>query len=127
MRFKTGIELSPNCAGIGLHISHGKCVISASARLDHHCKILSDVTIGGQGRYDVVGAPVIGDRVFISSGAKIIGPIRIADDVVIGANAVVIKDILESGTTWAGVPARKISDEGSRHYLRACFFVHGCR
>lgn len=113
----TGIELWVNCAGPGLHLSHGKCVVSAQARLGTHCKILSDVTIGGQGRYDVPGAPRIGDRVFIGSGAKIIGNVTIADRVVIGANAVVVKDVLEPGITVAGNPAKKVSGTDSFHYL----------
>lgn len=66
-----------------------KIVVGSIAKLGCNCKILSDVTIGGQGRYDKHRAPQIGDRVFIGSGAKIIGNITIADDVVIGANAVV--------------------------------------
>ena len=117
LRALTGIELWVNVAGPGLHVSHGKIVVSASAQLGAHCKILSDVTIGGQGRYDVPGAPVIGNRVFIGSGARIIGPVTIADDVVIGANAVVIHDVLEPGITVAGNPARKVSNNGSYHFL----------
>ena len=123
LRARTGIELNVNCAGPGLHVSHGKVVVSAIAKLGAHCKILSDVTIGGQGRYDVGGAPQLGDRVWVGSGAKIIGPIKIADGVVIGANSVVFKDILEPNTTWAGIPARKVSDNGSAMYLRPCFRV----
>ena len=117
LRCKTGIELSPNCAGYGLHVSHGKVVVSHVAKIGNNCKILSDVTIGGQGRYDRPGAPTLGDRVFVASGAKIIGNITIADDVVIGANAVVVKDITEPGITVAGNPAKKISNNGSYHYL----------
>lgn len=117
LRARTGIECSPNVAGPGLWFSHGKVVISAAAKLGEHCKILSDVTIGGQGRYDVAGAPTLGNRVWVGSGAKIIGPITIADDVVIGANAVVCKDITEPNTTWVGAPAKKVSDTGSYHYL----------
>jgi serine O-acetyltransferase len=79
---------------------------------------MSDVTIGAQGSYDTSGAPQIGNRVYIGSGARVIGNIKIADDVVIGANAVVTKDILESGTTWAGIPARKIANKGSAPFLR---------
>ena len=123
LRAKTGIELGINCAGPGLHVSHGKVVVSGIAKLGAHCKILSDVTIGGQGRYDIGGAPQLGDRVWVGSGAKIIGPIKIADGVVIGANAVVAKDILEPNTTWAGVPARKVSNTGSNMYLREEFRV----
>lgn len=101
----------------GVHISHGKIVVGSIAKLGCNCKILSDVTIGGQGRYDKHGAPQIGDRVFIGSGAKIIGNITIADDVVIGANAVVIHSITESGITVAGNPAKKVSNTGSFYYL----------
>ena len=117
LRAITGIELNPNCAGPGIHISHGKIVVGSIAKLGKNCKILSDVTIGGQGRYDRCGAPQIGDRVFIGSGAKIIGNITIADDVVIGANSVVIHSIMEAGITVAGNPAQKVSDTGSYHYL----------
>ena len=117
LRAKTGIELNVNVADYGLHISHGKIVVSSIAKIGKNCKILSDVTIGGQGRYDRNGAPIIGDRVFIGSGAKIIGAIKIANGVVIGANSVVTKDISEPNTTWAGNPAKKVSDKGSFHYL----------
>lgn len=117
LRTKTGIELCPNCVAPGVHISHGKIVVGSIAKLGCNCKILSDVTIGGQGRYDKHGAPQIGDRVFIGSGAKIIGNITIADDVVIGANAVVIHSITEPGITVAGNPAKKVSNTGSFYYL----------
>ena len=114
----TGIELHPNVAEPGLHIVHGKVVINANAHIGKNCKIFSDVTIGWNGSFDSKGAPIIGDRVFIGTGAKIIGDIRIANDVVIGANAVVTKDITEPGTTWVGIPARKINNQGSAAYLR---------
>lgn len=127
LRARTGIELNVNCAGPGLHVSHGKVVVSGIAKIGSYCKILSDVTIGGQGRYDIGGAPQLGNRVWVGSGAKIIGPIKIADGVVIGANAVVAKDILEPNTTWAGVPVRKIKDEGSNMYLREEFRVGSSR
>lgn len=117
LRFKTGIDLPIDVAGPGLHISHGKIVVSVHAHLGEHCKLMSDITIGTECRYDRFGAPQIGKRVFVGSGARIIGDIKIADDVVIGANSVVVKDILEANTTWAGNPARKISNEGSYHFL----------
>ena len=59
----------------------------------------------------------IGDRVFIATGAKIIGNIAIANDCSIAANTVVVKSILEEGTTWGGVPAKKISDNNSHSNL----------
>ena len=62
-------------------------------------------------------APVIGDNCFLGTGAKVIGEITIADNVAIGANAVVCKSIEEPGTTWGGVPAKKISENSSRSNL----------
>ena len=53
-----------------------------------------------------------------------IGAVRIADDVAVGANAVVTKDILEAGTTWAGAPAKKISDKSSRDNLNQSLFAN---
>ena len=50
-------------------------------------------------------SPVIGNDVFIGTGAKIIGGVTIGDNVKIGANAVVVKDI-PSGCTALGIPAK---------------------
>ena len=54
-------------------------------------------------------SPQIGNNVYIGSGAKIIGDIKIASNTVIGAGAVVVKSIEEENTTWAGVPAKMIN------------------
>ena len=51
------------------------------------------------------GAPVIGDNVYLGPGAKLFGPIRIADGVKVGANAVVCRDCGDKGTVLVGVPA----------------------
>jgi len=62
------------------------------------------VTIGLR-HTGVPGAPIIGNRVDIGAGAKILGAITIGDDVAIGANAVVIEDV-PSNFIAVGVPAR---------------------
>jgi acetyltransferase-like isoleucine patch superfamily enzyme len=64
--------------------------------------------IGGPARGDRAqwGTTQIGDRVSIGTNATLM-PVTICDDVVIGAGAVVTKDITESGT-YVGNPARKI-------------------
>ena len=59
-------------------------------------------------------------RRYIAPGAKIIGGGKIADNVVIGANAVVLGDVIEPGITVGGIPARKLSDhDSSAHLVRA--------
>ena len=67
-------------------------------------------------------AAVSGDNCYFGSGAKILGAVTIADDVAVGAGAVVTKDITEAGTTWGGVPARKISDNNSHGSLCSALF-----
>lgn len=54
------------------------------------------------------GVPVLGNNIYIGAGAKIIGNIYLADDCVIGANAVVTKSVLEPGSVLVGVPAKVI-------------------
>lgn len=82
-------------------------VIHPQAVIGKRCEIGSCVTIGGRGK-GAPGAPVIGDDVCISTGAKVLGGVRIGNNVTIGANAVVISD-LPDGVTAVGVPARIIS------------------
>ena len=54
--------------------------------------------------------PVIGDRVFIGTGAKVLGAITVGDDARIGANAVVIEDV-PAGATVVGAPARVVQTD----------------
>ena len=58
--------------------------------------------------------PQIGNNVYIAPGVKIFGDIEIANGIAIGANAVVCKSFLEENVTIAGVPAKQISDKGSK-------------
>lgn len=81
LKQKCGIDLNPNVAGPGLHIVHGKVVVNTFSK--------------------------IGNNVYIGTSARILGNITIADNVVIGANAVVTKSIAEPGITVAGIPAKK--------------------
>ena len=53
-----------------------------------------------------------GDEIYIAPGAKILENVQIADHVIIGANAVISKNITEANTSWGGIPAKKISDKG---------------
>lgn len=78
-------------------------VIGERAVIGNNCKIYHDVTIGA--RFDGDDYPIIGDGVTIFAGAKIIGPVSIGDKSIIGANAVVIKDI-PSGVSVGGIPAQ---------------------
>lgn len=112
---KLGIYIGPNTCDKGLCITHPGCIqINWHAKIGKNLRIQEGVTIGG-GRG---GAPTVGNNVYLGSGCKVIGGITVADDCVVGANAVVCRDILEKHITVAGVPAKKISDNGSDEYIR---------
>ena len=102
----TGIEL-PCEATLGkrFRIDHfGGIVISGDAVFGDDCVIRNGVTVGLR-HTGVRGAPILGNRVDVGAGAKILGAIRIGDDVAIGANAVVLKDV-PSNSIAVGIPAR---------------------
>jgi serine O-acetyltransferase len=67
---------------------------------------MQQVTIGVNGKGGK--APVIGGHVDLSAGCKVLGPIRVGDHALVGANAVVTRDVAQN-TVVAGVPARPIS------------------
>lgn len=76
-------------------------VINSKVRGGDNIVIESGVVIGEEKR----GCPVLGNKIFIGSGAKIFGGITIGDNVTVGANAVVNKDV-PSHVVVGGVPAR---------------------
>lgn len=101
--FLTGAVIGRSAEfGPGLIILHSVgVVVNTSVRGGCNVIIEGGVTIGAEkGR-----SPVLGDNVYIGSGAKVIGGVKVGNDVRIGANAVVVKDVPDEATA-VGVPAR---------------------
>jgi len=95
-------------ARIGRRLSiehHGCIVIHGAVEIGDDCLLRHGVTAGNVGASDPQGAPKIGNRVQMGAGAKLIGRITIGDDVIIGANAVVTRDV-PAGAIVVGIPAR---------------------
>ena len=97
---KIGNNVNLGYGGLGIVI-HERAVIGDNVNIG------TCVTIGGTTKK--YGVPVIGDNTIISSGAKILGPIQIGKNCVIGANAVVIDDIPDNCLA-VGIPARIIKE-----------------
>jgi sugar O-acyltransferase (sialic acid O-acetyltransferase NeuD family) len=80
-------------------------IVNHGAVVDHDCEVgefthvAPLVALGGEVR--------IGRRVLLGSGSKVLPGVHIADDVIVGAGAVVRDHIAEPGT-WVGVPARRV-------------------
>ena len=78
-------------------------IIGDGVEIGDYCKIFQQVTLGQKdGKF-----PTIGNNVTIYAGAKIIGDVKVGDGAVVGANAVVTKDV-PANSVVAGVPARVI-------------------
>ena len=90
--------------GGGLFIQHGFATMVTAEKVGENCWINQQVTIGYK---DHGRPPVIGDDVMITCGAKVLGNITVGDHAVIGANAVVTRDV-EPGAVMGGIPARRI-------------------
>lgn len=102
-----GFHIPAGCFGEGLLIYHsGSIVVNANAKIGKNCVLHGENCIGNNGVSD--DAPVIGDNCDIGIGAKIIGGVKLGNNVKIGANAVVTKSFLEDDIVLVGVPARKI-------------------
>ena len=93
---------TPHIGG-GLYIQHGFSTMIAAKSIGENCWINQQVTVGYTGR----GCPVIGNDVMITCGAKVLGDITVSDGAIIGANAVVVKDV-EPGAVMGGVPAVRL-------------------
>ena len=85
----------------------GGIVIGAGARIGARCTIYHQVTLGGARAGDGGGAnyPRVGDGVTLFAGAKLLGGIKVGDGAVIGANAVVTRDVPPRHAA-GGIPAR---------------------
>lgn len=106
----SSLYLRANHIGPGLFIQHGYSTGITAERLGRDCWINQQVTIGFAGDE---GEPVLGDRVQVGAGARVLGGITIGDGVIVGANAVVVKDV-PPNCVVAGVPARIIRRDGVR-------------
>lgn len=114
---RLGFEIEPNVFGPGLSIGHrGTLIVNPAAKVGKNCRIHSCVYIATKAGY-ADRAPKIGDNVYIGPGAKIFGDIEIADGIAIGANSVVNKSFRDPNITIGGVPAKKISDKGSKDLI----------
>ena len=109
MGLRYGIRIPLNVCGYGLTIYHiaggGGCILNA-ARVGNRCRIQAGVLLGNA-HHSEDEKPVIGDEVEIGPGAKVLGKVIVGNRTVIGANAVVTKNV-ESGVFVGGIPAKTI-------------------
>jgi len=118
LMYKLGVSIPPETMiGSGFYIGHfGGIVINSSCKIGKNCNISQGVTLGQANRGKNKGCPILGDNIYLGPGAKIFGAVRIGNNVAIGANCVVTKDIPDNAVV-VGVPGRVISQKGSEGYI----------
>ncbi len=98
------LYLSTREIGVPIYIQHGFSTVIAAKEVGSYCWINQQVTIGWT--FDDE-PPRIGNGVRITAGAKVLGKIKIGDNAIVGANAVVVKSV-DDNSIVGGVPAKKI-------------------
>lgn len=123
-RWLTGIEIHP-AAKIGrrLIIDHGLgVVIGETAEIGDDVYLYHQVTLGGTTSERGKRHPTLGSNVIVGAGAKILGNIKVGDGARVGANAVVVQEVLP-GETVVGIPARPVERDPRKRAARQPSFV----
>jgi serine O-acetyltransferase len=117
-RYKYGIAIPENTViGGGLFINRfGGIYVHNDAVIGRNCNITPGVLLGQINRGSKMGAPILGDRVFLGSGAKVVGRVTVGDDAAIGVNALVTSDVPDKAV-MAAPQATMISQRGSSAYI----------
>ena len=109
-RFLTGVEIHPGAKiGKGFFIDHGMgVVIGETAEIGENCVLFHNVTLGGTGKHRGKRHPTIGDNVMIGTGAILLGPIQVGNNVKIGANTFILMNDIPDNCTVVGTPGKII-------------------
>ena len=114
-RFFTGIEIHPGATiGCRFFIDHGAgVVIGETTEIGDDVLLYQGVTLGGTGAERGKRHPTLGNSVVVGTGAKILGNIRIGDNVKVGAGSVVVHPVPDNSTV-VGIPGKvvRIRPEG---------------
>jgi len=118
IQITTGISIGEYVdIGPGLYIGHFGCIFVGGEKIGKFFNIGQGCTIGWAGRGNLWGMPTIGDFVYMAPGSKIVGKISIGNNVAIGANAVVTKNITENYVV-GGIPAKVINTNSSKEFIQ---------
>lgn len=99
------VTIYPNTVGVGLHLYHfGDFThVAKTCKIGCNCTILPGVVFGKKSEEE--NCSIVGDNCYFGLGAKILGTVHIGNNVTVGANAVITKDIPDNAIV-GGVPAK---------------------
>lgn len=109
---RLGLAIPCNVFGKGLRIVHyGSVTVNKGCKVGKNCRIYNNTVLGTAGAGFGGGCPTIGDNVFIGTNSCVLGNVKVGNNVVIAAGAVVVHDVPDN-VTVAGIPARIIKEKG---------------
>jgi len=122
-RFLSNVDIHPGAKiGKRFFIDHGACVvIGETAVIGDDVTLYHGVTLGGTSWNKGKRHPTLEDGVLVGTGAKILGPITIGENVRVGANSVVVQDV-PAGCTVVGIPGRIVNTKTQKSASEA---AHG--
>jgi len=111
----TNIEIHPGAEiGSDFFIDHGTgVVIGETAKIGNNVTLYSGVVLGGTTLKREKRHPTLGNDIVVGTGAKILGPITIGNNVKIGANSVVVTDVPPNSVV-VGVPGKIVARKGTK-------------
>jgi serine O-acetyltransferase len=117
-RYKYGIAIPEYTRiGRGFYINRfGGIFVHGDVVIGDNCNLSQGALLAEKNGGARAGTPVLGDRVYLAAHAKVIGGVTVGDDVAVGTDALVTKDV-EAGATVVGSPARVLDHTGSANYI----------
>lgn len=114
-RIKTGIQIPLSVQiGKGCLFCHFSCIVFAEGvTIGDYCSIHQGVTIGRSFSGKKEGVPTIGNHVILFPGSKVIGNVKVGNNVIVGTNAVVLDDVPDNCVV-VGTPARIVSNDSNK-------------
>jgi serine O-acetyltransferase len=112
----SGVEIHPGARiGSGFFIDHGNgVVIGETAEIGDDCVLFHNVTLGGTGKHGGKRHPTLCDRVFVGTGATLLGPLTVGENAKIGAGSFIHMCDVPANCTAVGTPARIVKRDGVR-------------
>lgn len=105
------IEIGP-----GLLLFHINGIVISAKRIGKNATISHCTTIGMKIIDGVSKFPEIGDNLYLAPGAKIVGGIKVGDNVAVGTNSVLINSV-ESNSIVLGIPGKVVSNKNKNEYI----------
>jgi serine O-acetyltransferase len=119
-RFFTGVEIHPGATiGKGFFIDHGMgVVVGETAEIGDNCVLFHNVTLGGTGKHKGKRHPTLGNNVVIGTGAILLGPMKVGNNVRIGANTFLYMVDIPDESTVVGTPGVIVRKDGQKVHLK---------